>query len=198
MPDGEALASRMTDEWIREGYGHWNSDKYPDDAPHMIRLYGPDWRSMRPRVIAAFNEAVRLLNQILPTGRVEGYTTKKKRERKIKLHEWSSRRLNISRGLLEAPHLPAIPIVQLNREDLIREATAGDASPQLGKSSAKRSGTREEGYAADLRANPPNRLSKATWAARAVKRHPKWNKGTLVSWLSRAEGATLWRELGGA
>jgi hypothetical protein len=141
--DGEALASKMTDEWIREGYGRWQSDECGDDtllARLYGRLYGPDWRSMRPRVIAAFNEAVRLLNQILPTGRVRGsgVSAAAKKQRKIKLYEWSSLRLNISHGILEAAHLPAIRSVLLNREDLIREATSLLTSPKLGSNAHKR------------------------------------------------------------
>jgi hypothetical protein len=142
MPDGEALASKMTDEWIKEGYGRWTSDEYPDDAPHMIRMYGPDWRSMRPRVIAAFQDAVRLLNQILPTGRVRGSgvsdAAPEKGVREIAPYEWSSLRLNISRGILEAAHFPAIRNVLLNREDLIREATSLLTPPKWGSNAHKR------------------------------------------------------------
>jgi hypothetical protein len=142
MRDGEALASKMTDEWIKEGYGRWISDRYPDDAPHMIRMYGPDWRSMQPRVIEAFEDAVRLLNQILPTGRVRGSgvsdAAPEKGVREIAPYEWSSLRLNISRGILEAARLPAIRNVLLNREDLISEAASLLTPPKWGSNAYKR------------------------------------------------------------
>ena len=49
IPDCEALASKMTDEWITEGYWRWLSDAYDDDPDSlMVRMYGPAWRSMRP------------------------------------------------------------------------------------------------------------------------------------------------------
>ena len=62
MPDGTALASKITNEWIMEGYRRFDA---PEDDPDdfMVRVYGPDWRSgpdwesARPRVIAAYDAA---------------------------------------------------------------------------------------------------------------------------------------------
>jgi hypothetical protein len=172
MPDGDALATKITNQWIIEGCGRFDA---PDDAPDdfmvrvygpnwqsgpdwesvpprviaaydaavglTVRMYGPEWRSMQPRVIAAFREAERLLHQILPTGRVEGYGASNaapNENRKIAQHEWSSLRPNIPRGILEAAHLPTIHRLLINREDLIREATVLLAPPKWGSNSYKR------------------------------------------------------------
>jgi hypothetical protein len=66
----------------------------------------------------------------------------------------------------------------------------------FGKFSAKRSDTREAQYAAYLRANPPGKLDKAAWSRQAAKQN-EWNESSVVTWLSREEGDTLWREMGG-
>jgi hypothetical protein len=107
----------------------------------MVRVYGPDWRSMQPRVIVAYQETVRLLHEILPTGRVEGYGASDDAPsvtRKIAPQEWSSLRLNINRGILEAADFPSIRRVQINRENLIREATALLCPPKWGSNPYKR------------------------------------------------------------
>ncbi len=62
MPDGHALASKITNEWIKEGLGRFDA---PEDDPddYMVRAYGqdwpsrPDWESARRRVIASYEAA---------------------------------------------------------------------------------------------------------------------------------------------
>ena len=62
MPDGPALASKITNEWIMEGLGRFDA---PDDGSDdfMVRLSGPDWKSgpdwelVRSRVDAAYDAA---------------------------------------------------------------------------------------------------------------------------------------------
>jgi hypothetical protein len=172
MPDGDVLAAKMTNEWIVEGYGRFDA---PDDAPDdlmvrvygadwqsgrdgesvrqrvvaaydeaarlMVQMYGPDWRSIQPRVIAAFWKAEYLLHQILPTSRVEGYGASDDAPsviRKIAPHDWSSLRLNVNRGILEAAEFPSIRRVQIHRVNLISEVTAHLCPPKWGSNKYKR------------------------------------------------------------
>jgi hypothetical protein len=107
----------------------------------VVRVYGPDWRSMQPRVVTACQKAVLLLQQILATGHVQGYgalDAAPDEIRKIKPHEWSSLRLNINRGILEAAHFPSILGALVSREALIGEAVLILTPPKWGSSEHKR------------------------------------------------------------
>jgi hypothetical protein len=148
MPDGEALASRMTDGWLRGG-GRllYDSDEYTRGAI-MAQIYGSDWRTVRPRVVAAYERAVRILERVLSSGRVPGIgvsaVARKNGQRPIEPHEWASRQLHIRDGLLATPpgkwfdtH-PRILDVLVSVEDLKRECAAIIAPPKAGSHAHKR------------------------------------------------------------
>lgn len=172
MPDGPALASKITNEWIMEGLGRfdapddgsddfmvrlsgpdwksgpdWESVRSRVDAAYdaaagqMVRLYGQDWRDVRPRVIGAFEKAVGLLRQLARTGRIHGVgisdATPKPGRRDITQDEWSSLRLNIPRGTLEATDLPTIRRVLPKREQVVGEATSRLMPPEWGSNEHK-------------------------------------------------------------
>jgi hypothetical protein len=72
MEDGEDLASKMTDNWIKGARRFWDSDDYSDDSPLMNQMYGSDWRAVRPRVAEAYRRALHVLDKVLLCGRVPG------------------------------------------------------------------------------------------------------------------------------
>lgn len=131
LADGGQLADVMTDDWIKGGCWRWNG-KFDDD-PTMVDLYGHDWREVRPKVLSAYGEASRILETILPLGKVGGVGVSCAREaegpRKIELFEWSSLQLELLRSLLATPagkrleDFPAIRSVRVCTEDLQRESS---------------------------------------------------------------------------
>jgi hypothetical protein len=129
MPDGEQLAGVMTDDWIKGGYHRWNGSF--DDDPTMIALYGPNWRTRRPKVRETFFEASRFLETILPLSKVGGIGVSCAKEadgpRKIEPDEWATLELELTRNLLATPNgkrledFPAIRSIRVRAEDLRRE-----------------------------------------------------------------------------
>jgi hypothetical protein len=138
MPDSEHLAAFVTDDWIALGYREWNADNNPVDDPHLTQPFGPDWRGVRPRVFAAYWRAIRVLEKVLPSGRVGGFgvsaAASEKGQQPIEAHEWASRWLDVRRNLLATPagkkpeHFPAIRDVLVSVEDLERECDAAIAA----------------------------------------------------------------------
>jgi hypothetical protein len=132
MPDGVILAATMTDGWIGGG-GRLLHDSDKNDA-QMIGTYGPDWRTVRPRVSETFRRADHILEKVLASGRVDGFgvsvAAPERGQRPIEPHEWASRRLDARHGLLATPpgkrfdtH-PPIRDVLVSVKDLKRECGA--------------------------------------------------------------------------
>jgi hypothetical protein len=146
LPEGETLASKLSNEWIVEGYGRWISDQYDHHGElSMVRLYGQNWRVLQPLVIAGYEKAVAVLREVLRTSHITGVgVSDAAREiglRRIETHEWSSYRPNVPRGSLEAAHLPTIRSILVNREQLVAEATLRLAPPRFGSHRHKREAT---------------------------------------------------------
>ena len=131
MSDGNRLAEFMTDEWIKEGYHRWQSERYDDDDPIMVSLYGPDWREWRPKTLAAYGAACGILEKVLRREKITGEGVScaepEKGPRAITRAEWSNRQIELRRNLLATPpevtltDRPAIRDVQVCVEDLKRE-----------------------------------------------------------------------------
>ena len=106
----------ITEEQMWEIIGRLRRESQAEDKPKgdyrvddrlMCRLYGDDWRTLKPRVFAAFYQAVRVLGDVLHLGGVAGVgvsaAAHEKCQRPIEPHEWASRSLRIRRGMLDTP-----------------------------------------------------------------------------------------------
>ena len=142
LPDGELLASKMTDEWIVGLRRFWTGGrvsrrrKRTPKNPLMVGIYGPEWRTLRPEVVAAYERAINLFRSILQTGRVKmlGVTGRRPEEgrRPIERHEWARHSIDVRRGRLAPLDSVGAEIsgVLVAAEDLQRECAAMIASEE--------------------------------------------------------------------
>ena len=131
MPDGARLAGLMDDEWIERSLGILMRCRAPGDESWLTEIYGKDWEATRTATNHACEEAMKVLESVLPKGKVRGQgvccTKQTEGHRPITEIEWASRRVELKDGLLATPfrekpeHFPAILSVRVNADDVRRE-----------------------------------------------------------------------------
>ena len=82
MPDAAVLAARMTDGWIRGGRRLlYDGDNDKNDA-QMVGTYGPDWRTVRPRVLETMSAPSVSSKRCFPLGASAASASRLRRGRK--------------------------------------------------------------------------------------------------------------------
>ena len=137
LPEGNSVVHILTGEWISRGYASlFPPPPNPEDAddPTSRKLYGPNWRIVGPKAIAAFRRAAALLKEAVLSPEVKFTGASAGGDRRQLRDDERGLRLEIREGLLATPygkspaHHPAFLQVEVCAEDLLRWANRRLAS----------------------------------------------------------------------